>query len=232
MICALTSRGRVEGGDLFDRVAAVYAVGTAASKGRRTALALLTVLFYLLLGRALAPPLTPYWGYHVAQTVAVLTIVLVIEAAVAEAGGLAWQTHALIVATLVADVLGNVFDLYHAFPPYDKLVHFGSGAVFGAAAFDLLAMLELRRGRRLPAAGRWVAAVAVSFLVAGVAWETYEALGDALFRTDRVQSREDTVRDLVCDVLGAAVAAGLLLAKCGKHRPLHAVASPAGATRR
>jgi len=211
MIFGLVTRGPVEGGGLFDRVTTVCAVGTAESKGRRTVLALTAVLTYLLLGRAVAPPLTPYWGYHVLQTVVVLAIVMVIESVVAEDGGLAWQTHALIVATLVADVLGNVVDLYHAFPPYDKFVHFGSGAVVGAVAFNVLAVLDRRRGRRLPAAGRWLAAVAVSFVVAGVAWETYEALGDVVFLTDRVQSRDDTVRDLVCDVLGAAVAGGFLL---------------------
>jgi len=96
---------------------------------------------------------------------------------------------------------------------YDKLVHFWSGAAFAAGVYETLRLLDRRGAIACPPERRVLLAVAVSFAVAGVAWEGYEYLGDAVFHSGRVQGRWDTIHDLVCDACGGVAAVAVLRAR-------------------
>jgi uncharacterized membrane protein YjdF len=185
----------------------------ASAKTRRTALGLFAVLAYLMIGRATEPGFAKLWWYQVVQTTATLCVVLILETVFAREGGLAWQTHVIVVVTTYADVLGTVEGFYKTLEPYDKIVHFWSGAAFAAGVFEVLRLLDQRGTLVMPPLRRTLLSVAVSFAIAGVAWELYEYLSDAVFDSGRVQSRWDTVHDLICDVCGGVAAVSLLRAR-------------------
>lgn len=181
-----------------------------SARARRSVVALVAVLAYLLLGQLLTPGFTAYWGYHVVQAAIVLVVVLSLGVVFHDEGGLAWQTHLIIVTTVVGDTVGTANDYYHSFESYDKLVHFASGAAFAVTVYDVLTALHLRGVLRLSPAYRLLVSIAASFTVAGLAWEIYEALGDVVFSTDRVQSRMDTIHDLMSNICGAVLAGSVL----------------------
>jgi hypothetical protein len=181
-----------------------------SAKARRSVLALVAVLAYVLIGQVFAPGFIENWGYYAVQTAVVLAAVLALEVAFHEEGGLAWQTHLIVVAMVIADTIGTASDLYHTFDLFDKWVHFASAAAFAATAYDVLTAFAVRGALRLAPAWRFLIAVLVSFAVAGIAWEIYEHWGDVVFNTDRVQSRTDTTHDLISNICGAVLAGSLL----------------------
>jgi uncharacterized membrane protein YjdF len=201
-------------GTAFGRAARNVATTLDAStKARCSALALFAVLAYLAIGRLVRPGFTDYWWYQLIQTSATLAVLLSLETFFARQGGLAWQTHLIIGVTTYADVLGTAGDLYDTFGPYDKIVHFWSGAAFAAVAYEVLRFLE-RRGRiTSPPQARAFLAVIASFAIAGLAWEMYEYSSDAVFNSGRVQSRLDTTHDLMSNACGALLAVLVLGAR-------------------
>lgn len=200
---------------------AVVSVLVTSAKVRRSTLALIAILLYLLLGELLAPGFTHYWGFHVVQIIAILATVLTIETALHPDGGLSWPTHLFIAVIAAADVLGTSEDLYHTFDLYDKLIHFASGATAAAVAYDMLSVLDHRRKLMLPSGVRLAAAIMVSFLIAGLGWEAYEHYGDILFGTHRVQSRLDTIHDLISNICGSVLAASVLWVREAFERAAH-----------
>jgi len=140
-------------------------------------------------------------------------VVLALETVFAEEGGIAWQTHAIALVITYADVLGTQRDLYHALRSYDKLVHFWSGAAFAAGTYEVLRLLDRRGAIACPPGRRVLLAVAVSFAVAGVAWEVYEQTSDVVFHSGRVQGGWDTLHDLVSDACGGVAAVAVLRAR-------------------
>jgi uncharacterized membrane protein YjdF len=185
----------------------------ASAKTRRSTLGLFAILAYLVIGQIVDPGFTDYWWYQLGQTAATLCVVLTLEIVFAREGGLAWQTHAIVVVTTYADVWGTAGGLYDRIAPYDKIVHFWSGAAFAAGAYEVLRLLDHRGTVAMPPPRRALVAVAVSFAIAGVAWEIYEYLSDAVFESGRVQSRWDTIHDLVFDAGGGVTAVTLLGAR-------------------
>jgi hypothetical protein len=188
----------------------VVATLEASTKARRSAFGLFAILIYLLIGRAINPGFTDYWWYQLAQTSGTLVVMLTLETVFRREGGLAWQTHAIILATTFADVFGTAGHFYSSYNFYDKVVHFWSGAAFGAGTYEVLRLLN-RRGRiSLPPPRRALLAVVVSFSIAGVAWEIYEYVADAAFNSGRWHGRLDTTYDLIFDVLGGLMAVTVL----------------------
>ena len=197
----------------------VAATLESSAKARRSALGLFAILAYLAIGRAIEPGFTNYWWYQLIQTTTTLVVLVAVETIFARDGGLAWQTHLIIVITTYADVLGTAGHLYDTYAPYDKIVHFWSGAVFAAVVYEVLRIMD-RRGRIATSPQtRALIGVAVSFLIAGLAWEFYEYLGDAVFNSGRVQSHLDTAHDLVSNVCGGVLAVAVLGAR-DDPRPL------------
>lgn len=177
------------------------------AKARWTSITLVGALFFLLLGEVFVPGSNPYYGYQMLQVMIVMVVVLSVELAFLQQGGLGWPTHTVISATVIADVVGTSSDLYHAWGPYDKFVHVSSAAALSAGSFDILAGLNKRGIVNMTGLKRWFTAGAISFLIAGLIWELYEYLADVVFHTDRVQGRIDTRNDLISNITGATVAA-------------------------
>ena len=209
----MTGRVRACSGVIGRAVRGVAFTLDASAKTRRTALGLFALLAYLLVGQAIDPGFTDYWWYQLLQTGATLAVVLTLETVFVREGGLAWQTHAIVLATTYADVGGTTNGLYDIFDPYDKIVHFWSGAAFAAGVYEVFRLLERRGVIALTPARRVAAPVAVSFSIAGIAWEMYEQLSDVVFNSGRVQGRWDTIHDLVFDAGGAMAAVAVLRAR-------------------
>jgi hypothetical protein len=177
---------------------------------RFAALGLSSVILTLILAQMISPGYTKYWWYQLAQTTATLVIVLVFNAAFASEGGMAIQTHIVVIAATLADTIGTTFGFYQTWEPYDKIVHFTSGAAFAAGVFQALNFLSRRGVLSWSAVRRGLASFSASVLVCGFIWETYEYMGDAVFNSGRVQSRGDTVGDLIADTAGALVAVAVI----------------------
>jgi hypothetical protein len=190
---------------VFPAVSRVLATVEGSAKARRSALGLFAVIAFLLIGRTIDPGFNEYWWYQLGQTSAILTVVLTLETLFASEGGLAWQTHAIVLTMAYADVAGTTNGWYDRFGSYDKIVHFWSGAAFAASAYEVLRLLDQRGTISCSPARRALLAIAISFGVAGVAWEIYEHLSDSLFNSGRVQSRVDTMVDLTTDFLGGVL---------------------------
>ncbi|MGH2549282.1 MAG: hypothetical protein ACRDHN_07820 [Thermomicrobiales bacterium] len=168
------------------------------------------VIVYLFIGRLLDPGFTNYWWYQLFQTSLTLTIVLFLNGMFAEEGGMAWQTHAIVVGATLADTLGTAGHMYEKWGPYDKVVHFSSGAAFAAGIYQALAFMKRRGVIAWDPFKRGLMAVLVSFFVIGFIWETYEYMSDVVFGSGRVHGWGDTIGDLIADTTGAILAIGII----------------------
>ncbi len=194
-------------GDVLRDIPYVFRVSTTA---RFAICGLSGVLAYLLIGRMIEPNFTDYWWYQFFQTSATLIIVVLLNAAFADEGGMAIQTHVVVVGATLADTLGTAGHLYDRWGPYDKLVHFASGAAFAAAAYQALNFLHRRGVLDWSIVRRALIAAVTSMMIVGFAWEFYEYASDAIFQSGRVQSRADTIGDLIADTAGALVAVAVI----------------------
>jgi len=186
---------------------------------RWTAAALIGVIVYLLLGQLIDPGFTDYWWYQLVQTSATLATVIALDTLFAAEDGLAWQTHVIVVLTTVTDTLGTAGHLYDAFGPYDKIVHFWSGAAFSAATYETVGFLRERGTIQIGRRKQAIIAVTASLLLAGVLWETYEYVSDVVFGSGRVNGRWDTSHDIASDVLGAIFAVLVLRYWSARRQP-------------
>src|SRR5215211_6730952 len=157
-------------------------IGQGPAKARAALAVPGTLLGVLLLGGAVRPGFTAYWGYLVAQTAFALALVALLEARLADIGGLSWRAHAIAGVALTADVVGNTARWYARYADYDKFVH-----VLGPAAITMV-LAEALGGRRSwgpavrPPARRFAVAAVLSVAL-GLGWEGYEYVGDVLFAT-------------------------------------------------
>lgn len=178
---------------------------------RYTAIGLGGVIAYLIIGKIIDPGFTNFWWYQLFQTTATLAVVLSLDALFVEEGGMAWQTHLLVVGATLADTLGTAGHMYEKIVPYDKFVHFAGGAALAAGAFQTLTFLERRGVVAMGAYQRAFVAALTSFLIAGMIWETYEYMSDVVFGSGRVHGWGDTIGDLIADTLGAITAVTIMV---------------------
>lgn len=169
-----------------------------------------SLLAYLLIAQWLTPGFTNYWGYLTGQVAVFLALAIAGEFIFAREGGLSWATHLLAVVCAYADVLGTDGNLYASIDEYDKLTHFLGVAAATAGLYDVLRALSKRGVLAWAPADRFVASV-VFGVILGIGWEAYEYLGDVVFHTTRVNSRLDTINDLVFDTMGALLIALLMM---------------------
>jgi len=194
--------------NIYRNVPVVLRTSRAA---RYTAMGLGGVLIYLLIGQMIDPGFTNYWWYQLFQTSATLAVVLSLDALFVEEGGMAWQTHLLVVGATLADTLGTAGHLYEKVVPYDKFVHFAGGAALAAGAFQSLTFLDRRGVMMMSPIKRAILSAMISLLIAGVIWETYEFLSDVVFGSGRVHGWGDTIGDLIADTLGAITAVTIMV---------------------
>ena len=182
----------------------------ASFTARFAILGLIGVLAYLFIGQIVRPGFTDYWWYQVFQTTITLAIVVFFNAAFADEGGMSIMTHIVVISATLADTIGTAGGVYHSWGPYDKIVHFASGAAFAAGTYQALNFMQRRGTLNWSALKRGAVCFAGSVIVTGFIWETYEYLSDVLFKSGRVQSRNDTIGDLIADSVGALLAVGII----------------------
>ena len=187
------------------------------------------VLAYLLIGQAVDPGFTHYWWYQLVQTSATQLVVLLLDAAFANEGGMAWQTHAIVIVATLADTLGTAGHMYARWGPYDKVVHFSSGAAFAAASYQTLWFLKQRGEHSLSNRAIVVISIGISLGFAGVLWETYEYLGDQLFASGRQYGWSDTIGDCIADFCGAVTAVLIMSIAASRRRNRFSLTLPASA---
>ena len=171
--------------------------------------ALGVLLLCMVIGQIVNPGFTGYWGYIVAQIGATIVAVSWISKLFASEGGLSWLTHMIIVAVTYADTLGTAADFYDSYQVYDKITHFGGGAILAATAYEILLSLEVRGAISIGMFRRMAVACAVSVGL-GATWEFYEVFGDAIFDTGRHAGSLDTIYDLISDSAGAILTVVML----------------------
>lgn len=103
----------------------------------------------------------------------------------------------LLTLTVMVNTAGYVFNLWHERTPFDEIVHaFAFCAGTSTAGWFVL--------QQSPRMGGLFLKAALAALVAGLAWEAFE------WTTGIVGDTRDTLVDLLMDIIGALVAAGLL----------------------
>lgn len=119
--------------------------------------------------------------------------------------------------------LGSARDFYYRIWWWDAVLHIGSGFLLGI--IGILALFLLNQTNRIPRGmtPAFVCFFSVTFAVfLGVLWEIFEFVVDR-FTTANMQSQEtgvvDTMQDLIVDLIGACVVAGMAWGymKTGRH---------------
>jgi len=118
---------------------------------------------------------------------------------------LAWELNFLIVLSLYIHVSGNVLGRYRLFYPfYDKAAHLISSITVAALGFVAAVILdqytEIKLNRYL------IAFFVVIFTMAmGAVWEISEFLSDQFLGTQMQVDLEDTMYDLIFDLVGGII---------------------------
>lgn len=178
------------------------------------------LLSILVVGQIVEPGFTDYWGYMIAQISATILLIGWFSQRFFPEGGLSAVTHVAIVAVTYADTLGTAADFYKNYVAYDKITHFGGGAIIAAVGYDIVTVLNVRGALRVSVPWRITIAVTVSMIVCSL-WELYELVGDTLFDTGRNGGEMDTLYDLISDFGGALVAAVLIAALAPIFKNVH-----------
>ncbi|MBW6506763.1 MAG: hypothetical protein K0B00_08455 [Rhodobacteraceae bacterium] len=122
---------------------------------------------------------------------------------------LPWSFVVSITAFIFATIyLGEAGGFYQRFWWWDGAMHLGSALGFGILGFLLVFMLF--QGDRYAAPAWAMAFIAFSFAVMiGAVWEIFEFAVDNIFGLNMQESGlNDTMGDLIVDVIGASVGAG------------------------
>jgi Predicted membrane protein (DUF2238) len=181
-------------------------VGGSAAWTIFSAVGLIGLLLYLLIRQATEPGFTDYWGFMVGQIGGTLVVVVALSVLFRREGGLSWYTHLVVTGNTWADTLGTAGHLYERHVTYDKLTHFLAGVALTAAAADVLRAMNKRGWIRLVFTRQLALAVALA-LLANIAWELYEYVGDVVFHSERHRGALDTAYDFISDLSGALVSA-------------------------
>lgn len=118
--------------------------------------------------------------------------------------------------------LGEVRNFYYTIPYWDTILHTLSGAMTGFIGFSLIDILN-HDNSRVTLSPFFIAFFAFCFAITvGVVWEFYEFTSDTLLGTNMQKYKlrdgtelvgkealQDTMEDLMVDVLGAFVASGI-----------------------
>ncbi len=129
---------------------------------------------------------------------------------------LPWEVNLLVAVSFYLHVMGHVGGYYISLAPYyDKLTHLVSSATIALIAFFLAVLADYRGDVRLtmPAI---VVFILVSTLAAGAVWEIYEFVADQVFGTNLQHGNIDTMSDLIMDIVGAVIVAGLAAIALGR----------------
>jgi hypothetical protein len=129
--------------------------------------------------------------------------------------------------------LGTIQQFYSNVPHWDKILHTFSGAMLGAIGFSFVSLLNANENVVLKMKPGFVAIFSFCFAVTlGAFWEVYEYTFDAILNLNMQRfalsngtplvgraALEDTMTDIIVDIIGALVIAIIGYVALKKGRP-------------
>lgn len=119
---------------------------------------------------------------------------------------LPWVIDLAITGALFLHFVGLYYNLYHdpSWWWWDLMTHFIGTAVIALLAFYIIFALDYTKKIRL-SLPLIITSTLTTALAIGALWEIGEYYFDGLFGTHTIQGIDDTIHDLVFDILGAGV---------------------------
>lgn len=120
-----------------------------------------------------------------------------------------WILELLIFLALFLHVIGGVFDLYDRFERWDTMTHFVSTFMLAIVGLTVIYVMHVYwEGLTMDIRAIMVFTVFIGAFL-GVTWEVMEWSADQVFGTTEQHGLNDTMKDLVMDMIGAMLAAVL-----------------------
>ena len=118
-----------------------------------------------------------------------------------------WLLELLIFWALFLHVAGGVLDLYDRFDNWDTVTHFVSAFMLGVVALTIIYLMHVYwDGLTMDVRAIMILTVVIGAFL-GVIWEVIEWSTDTVFGTMEQHGLDDTMKDLVMDMVGAMLAA-------------------------
>lgn len=120
-----------------------------------------------------------------------------------------WEVNLLIAISLYLHVAGHISAYYDLFSPYyDKIAHFVSSITISVLGFAMVLIVDRYSGLRLTRP-MIIFFIVIFTMALGAFWEIYEFTFDTIFGTELQHGLEDTMYDLIFDLVGALIIAGV-----------------------
>jgi VanZ family protein len=120
-----------------------------------------------------------------------------------------WILELLIFLALFLHVIGGVFDLYDRIDRWDTMTHFVSTFMLAIVGLTIIYVMHVYwEGLTMDIRAIMVFTVFIGAFL-GVTWEVMEWSADQMFGTTEQHGLNDTMKDLVMDMIGAMLAAVL-----------------------
>jgi hypothetical protein len=120
-----------------------------------------------------------------------------------------WILELLIFLALFLHVAGGVFNLYDRFDRWDTMTHFVSTFMLAIVGLTIIYLMHVYwEGLTMDIRAIMVFTVFIGAFL-GVTWEVMEWSADQVFGTTEQHGLNDTMKDLVMDLIGAMLAAVL-----------------------
>ncbi len=120
-----------------------------------------------------------------------------------------WILELLIFLALFLHVAGGVFGLYGKFEWWDTMTHFVSTFMLAVVGLTVIYLMHVYwDGLKMDIRAIMVFTVFIGAFLGGV-WEILEWSADQMFGTSEQHGLDDTMKDLVMDLVGAMIAAML-----------------------
>ena len=120
-----------------------------------------------------------------------------------------WVLELLIFLALFLHVIGGVFDLYDRIERWDTMTHFVSTFMLAIVGLTIIYLMHVYwDGLTMDTRAIMVFTVFIGVFL-GVVWEVMEWSADQMFGTTEQHGLNDTMKDLVMDMIGAMLAAVL-----------------------
>jgi hypothetical protein len=124
---------------------------------------------------------------------------------------LPWSLNFLIVLSLYMHILGQ-FGIYHLYPGYDKISHFMGSVTVSLLGFSSVVIMD-RFSKIKPDKKQILFFIIIFTLAIGALWEIGEFSLDKIMKTNAQHGLDDTMFDLIADMLGAMFIAGIIAVK-------------------
>ena len=141
---------------------------------------------------------------------------------------LPWEIDLIITLVVFAHAfLGYFLDLYHLVPGFDKFLHFASTAMISILSFMIYYSFYFTGYIRLRHGALFLFIILTATALGGF-WEIIEYTIDNIFHTRMQDGLDDTMWDLIFDVIGGVIAAilGYLYIKYSRPAYLRRFAIP------